>query len=291
MTEARKPKNEARAAARAAANDIRSKKSKSARRNKILVQLGLGTLILAVIAGVVAVMLTAFKPAGPGPLNMGSDGIRITQGLVANPTDAIPAEGAPTAQPANAEGVVEITIFVDYLCPICGEFEAENSAVIKELIESGAATVEFRPLAILNNQSQGTQYSTRAANAAACVANYSPNSFFAFNELLFANQPQEGTAGLDDATLTSLADQAGVSELAKITSCIDDQEFKAWTKAATERALSGEFAGNNFGIANVTGTPTVLINGVQFGYSYPFSKDEFLQEVMKAAGQQFSESE
>lgn len=287
MNAQRPSKNEARAAAREAARSIQAQQGQRARRNKILVQGGLGLLAAGVIVAIAAVMMTAFKPAGPGPLNMGSDGIRIGTGLVAETTTAIPADGTPTAQPVNPDGVVEITIFLDYLCPICGEFEAENGAVIRDLIESGAATVEFRPLAILNNQSAGTQYSTRSANAAACVANYSPNNYFDFSEALFINQPAEGGPGLTDEELISLAESAGVAA-GTIDSCVTDEEFKAWTKSATERALSGTFAGNNFAIQNVTGTPTVLIDGEQYQYSYPFNKDEFLQAVMEAAGQDFS---
>ena len=287
MNAQRPSKNEARAAAREAARNIQAQQGQRARRNKILVQGGLGLLAAGVIVAIAAVMMTAFKPAGPGPLNMGSDGIRIGTGLVAETTTAIPADGTPTAQPVNPDGVVEITIFLDYLCPICGEFEAENGAVIRDLIESGAATVEFRPLAILNNQSAGTQYSTRSANAAACVAHYSPNNYFDFSEALFINQPAEGGPGLTDEELISLAESAGVAA-GTIDSCVTDEEFKAWTKSATERALSGTFAGNNFAIQNVTGTPTVLIDGEQYQYSYPFNKDEFLQAVMEAAGQDFS---
>ncbi|MFM6981664.1 MAG: DsbA family protein [Microbacteriaceae bacterium] len=287
MNAQRPSKNEARAAAREAARSIQAQQGQRARRNKILVQGGLGLLAAGVIVAIAAVMMTAFKPAGPGPLNMGSDGIRIGTGLVAATTDAIPADGTPTAQPVNADGVVEITIFLDYLCPICGEFEAENGDVIRDLIESGAATVEFRPLAILNNQSAGTQYSTRSANAAACVANYSPNNYFEFNDALFANQPAEGGPGLTDEELIALAETAGVAS-GTIDNCVTGEEFKAWTKAATERALSGTFAGNNFAIDNVTGTPTVLIDGEHYQYSYPFNKDEFLQAVMEAAGQDFS---
>lgn len=287
MNAQRPSKNEARAAAREAARSIQAQQGQRARRNKILVQGGLGLLAAGVIVAIAAVMMTAFKPAGPGPLNMGSDGIRIGTGLVAETTTAIPADGTPTAQPVNPDGVVEITIFLDYLCPICGEFEAENGAVIRDLIESGAATVEFRPLAILNNQSAGTQYSTRSANAAACVANYSPNNYFDFSEALFINQPAEGGPGLTDEELIALAESAGVAA-GTIDSCVTDEEFKAWTKSATERALSGTFAGNNFAIQNVTGTPTVLIDGEQYQYSYPFNKDEFLQAVMEAAGQDFS---
>lgn len=287
MNAQRPSKNEARAAAREAARSIQAQQGQRARRNKILVQGGLGLLAAGVIVAIAAVMMTAFKPAGPGPLNMGSDGIRIGTGLIAETTTAIPADGTPTAQPVNPDGVVEITIFLDYLCPICGEFEAENGGVIRDLIESGAATVEFRPLAILNNQSAGTQYSTRSANAAACVANYSPNNYFDFSEALFSNQPAEGGPGLSDEELIALAESAGVAA-GTIDSCVTDEEFKAWTKSATERALSGTFAGNNFAIDNVTGTPTVLIDGEQYQYSYPFNKDEFLQAVMEAAGQDFS---
>jgi protein-disulfide isomerase len=181
MNAQRPNRNQARELAREKAREMRLAGNSREKRNRIFVQLGLGVLALAVIGALAAVILTAFKPAGPGPLNMQSDGIKIKTGNVAVTTPANPSDASPVASPPNAAGVVDITLYVDYLCPICGQFEVANKPAIEDLLARGAATIEIHPIAILTNRSQGTQYSLRAANAAACVANDYPNSFMNFH--------------------------------------------------------------------------------------------------------------
>jgi len=292
MNAQRPTRNQARELAREKAREMRLAGSARVKRNRIFVQLGLGVLALAVIGALTAVILTAFQPAGPGPLNMQSDGIKISSGNVAVPTPANPSDASPVASPANAAGVVDITLWVDYLCPICGQFEAANKDAIADLLSRGAATIEIHPIAILTNRSQGTQYSLRAANAAACVANDYPNSFMNFHNALFDNQPQEDTPGWTDEELIGFAKQAGAGP--DVEQCINDMNFKDWVKASTERAISGDVAINNKDkkFTGVTGTPTIVINGKQFNPSYDptatpqFSVEEFLRAVVTAAGAQ-----
>jgi protein-disulfide isomerase len=285
MNAAKRPsRSEAREQARQKAREIGQKSSSRNKRLRFFTQAGLAVAALAVIAILTAVIVEGTKPAGPGPLNMASDGIKIGTDYKAIRTDALPDGADPVATPTNPAGVVDITIFVDYLCPICGEFEQVNGRAISDLVSSGAATVELHPIAFLDNRSQGTRYSTRATNAAACVANYTPDSFFMFHNLLFANQPAENTPGLDDTTIIGLATQAGAN--AQVADCIDGGDFVDWVAAKTERALSGAVVINNAdpSFTGVTGTPTVLINGVPFQYSYPFNSAEFLGAVQAASG-------
>lgn len=292
MNAQRPTRNQARELAREKAREMRLAGSAREKRNRLLIQLGLGLTALTVIGALAAVILTAFQPAGPGPQNMQSDGIKISSGFVAVPTPALPADSDPVATPENAAGVVDITLWVDYLCPICGQFEKSNAAAISDLLVRGAATIEIHPIAILTNRSQGTQYSLRAANAAACVANDYPDSFYDFHNSLFENQPAEDTPGLTDEELISLATAAGAGP--KVEQCISDLQFEDWVKASTERAISGNLAINNQDkkFESVTGTPTVLLNGKQFNPSYdptaalPFSSEEFLRAVVTAAGTQ-----
>ena len=111
--------------------------------------------------------------------------------------------------PDDSGEVANIVMYIDYLCPFCGQFEATNSESMRTMVESGAATLEVHPIAILTNKSAGTQYSLRAANAAACVADSSPDSFFDYNAILFENQPEEGSTGLTNDELKSLAEEVG----------------------------------------------------------------------------------
>lgn len=286
MNAAKRPtRSEAREQARQQAKELRAKGSRREKRGRLFTQLGLGIAALTVIAILVAVISEGTKPAGPGPLNMASDGIKIGAEYKAVKTDALPADSKPVATPANSAGVVDITLFVDYLCPICGEFEKANGSVLNDLVSKGTVTVEIHPLAFLDNNSQGTKYSTRAANAAACMANYTPDSYFAFHNLLFANQPKENTPGLTDEQLVQLATTAGGN--AQVSDCINHESFSDWVAGETNRAMSGVVAVNNLdpSFKGVTGTPTVLINGVPFKFSYPFDSAEFLTAIQSAASQ------
>ena len=284
MNAAKRPtRSEAREQARQKARELSQKSTSREKRVRFFTQAGLAVAALAVIGILAAVIMEGTKPAGPGPLNMASDGIKIGAEFKAVKTDARPAGADPVATPANAPSVVDVTLFVDYLCPVCGEFEKENGGVINEMVKAGAITVEIHPIAFLDNRSQGTKYSTRATNAAACVANYTPDAFLAFHNLLYARQPQENTPGLDDATIIDMANQAGAN--AQVADCIDNREFVDWVASATENAMGGKLAINNLdpSFTGVTGTPTVLINGVPFKYSYPFDSAEFISAIQAAS--------
>jgi len=283
-------KNQRRAAARERAQLARKKQKRRQKTSRWLLQGGLVVVVLAIVVAVVVVITNSIRPAGPGPANMASDGIRIGQDFVAETTPALGADDEPTATETTASSdTVDIVIYLDYLCPICGGFEQANNEYIAGLVSSGAATVEYHPVAILTNSSLGTKYSNRAANAAACVANYSPNSFFDFNTAMFENQPEEGTRGLDDARLAEIATGVdGVTSASQITRCIDDQEFASWVGAATERALDGPLPNSN--VQSFRGTPTVLVNGQQYEFSQPFTNEEFRNFVVTAAGNSYADA-
>ncbi|MCU1584855.1 MAG: hypothetical protein JWM49_1411 [Microbacteriaceae bacterium] len=280
-------KNERREAAREKARALRDEQRKKDRRSKVVLQSSLVVLVLAIVVVVGLVIVNSVRPPSPGPLNMLSDGIKISQGLKAVATPALQPDAKPVASKPNKNGVIDIQVYLDYQCPICGQFEAANASQIKTLISSGAVTEEIHPIAILDSQSLGKKYSTRAANAAACVANYSPNSFFAFNALLFANQPRENTEGLTDAKLISLVKQAKVSKVDSVSDCITGQKFKSWVAAATARAFTGPIPDSN--VPKVVETPTIIINGKKYAGAVDDAR-QFAAAVSKAAGDSFSEN-
>ena len=281
-------KNDRREAAREKSRILREEQKKKDRRSKLFLQGGIILATLVIIAVIALVIVNSIRPAGPGPANMASDGIQISQGDVALATPALKSGDTPVANtPDTSTGTLDIQLYVDYLCPICGQFEKTNGDYITSLLDNGGATVEIHPIAILDRLSQGTKYSTRATNAAACVANYSPNQYYAFHTLLFANQPEENTSGLTDDQLIDLASQAKVKKADTITTCIRNQDFKGWVGSSTARALNGPIPNSN--IDKVTGTPTVIVNGLQ----YPGSVSDlaaFQAFVLQAAGDTFNEN-
>ncbi len=293
----RPSKNARRDAAREKARQLREEQRKKDRRNRFILQGSLIVVVLAIVAAVAIVIVNTIRPPAPGPLNMLSDGIKIGEGFHAVLTPALKPSQEPVPSASNDPAdVLDIRVYADYMCPICGAFEAANAAQIAKLVRDGAATLEIHPVAILDRVSMGTKYSTRAANAAACVANFSPDNFFDFSAILFENQPEENTSGLGDDTLIALAKEVGVSKFTNVSSCITSQTFKAWVAAATDRFLTNPFPNVAMQPAQPGhGTPTVYVNGQLYQYNYDpttgeFDPQEFAAFLVKVLGTNYSES-
>lgn len=287
--DSRRSRNERRDLARTKSKEIRAEHKKKERRKRWLLQGGIIVASVAIVAVIAVVIINSIRPPTPGPLNMLSDGIKIGESYKAERTPSLQPGATPVANDRDpASEVIDIQIYLDYLCPICGQFEDVNGPLIDQLVADGAATIEYHPLAILTSKSAGTQYSLRAANAAACVGNYDPDSYYDYNDALFSKQPEEGTAGLTNKQLAGLAKKIDAASLTSIERCIDDVRFKSWVQDATNRALNGPIPGAD--VTSITGTPTVIVNGAKFSYTFPFDADEFSAFLVQAAGQSFNET-
>lgn len=251
-------KKDRREEAREKARLMREEAKRKARRRKWYLQGGIGLGVLVVLAIIALVIVTAVKPEGPGPKNMASDGILLTSPTKVVSTPAIPAGGQPTPTALTKDGVIHIREYYDYQCPYCDEFATTNDSQIEKWLSEGKITYELHPIAMLDASSLGTRYSSRAANAAACVANYDPQDYLKMHMALYANQPKEGTTGLTNSQILQILKQAGVSS-SQVTSCVNNETFKGWVSAATNRALTKPLP--NSSVKKLTGTPTVLVNG------------------------------
>ena len=259
------PKKDRREVARETARIQREEQKKRDARNRWFLRGGIGLALVAVAALVAVLIVGSIKPPSAGPLNMASDGI-LMQGDGTTVSAVPTAATAPDADPVPTDvseltSTVNIAVYLDYLCPYCGQFETTNGAQLASWLTAGNITLETHPISILDQASSGSKYSTRSANAAACVANYQPDSFLDVNTALFANQPTEGTTGLTNAELVSLVEEAGVTD-ESVATCITDGAFSDWVGDATDRALDNALP--NTDIGPLVGTPTVLVQGVKY---------------------------
>ncbi len=289
--EPRQSKAERTAAAREKAREIREAQLKKDKRNKRLIGWGIVVAVVAILAIVALVITSGIKnnapiaDNGPTPANGNVHG-GVT--LLANTDVAKSAAGsvkiadlpsAPATPPAEvtAPGAeaeagkpVKVVLYVDFICPVCKNFEAQYNDTLTKLRNDGKITVEYRPLGFLDSRST-TNYSSRAANAAACVANASPEKYADFFNALYDKQPAEGSAGLSDSDLKKMATDAGAQNIDK---CVDDKTYRPYVKYATQEAQA----------IGVTGTPTVFVEGKQWGKGdsaqTPF--DQFLQAAIDA---------
>jgi protein-disulfide isomerase len=256
-------KKDRREAAREHARLLREEAQKKARRRRWWIQGSIGVVIVAVLA-VVALVIVNTIPQGQtsaGPKNMISDGIVLTSTTQAVRTPALQPGEKPTPTTQSSEKTkAYITIYSDYQCPYCQQFESTNMTQIGQWIDAGIAQLEIHPLNYLTSPANGG-YSLRSSNAAACVANDDPDKFFAVNSAFYKNQPKEGTGGLNNAKILSILKGAGASSSA-ITKCVNDGTFDSFVNAATARATTKPLP--NSSVTTFTGTPTVIVNGQQY---------------------------
>ncbi|MBX3312536.1 MAG: thioredoxin domain-containing protein [Microbacteriaceae bacterium] len=265
-------KNEKRDAARAMAREMREKQLKAEKRNKVLLFGGSAVVAIALVVGIIALVIGSVPTPGPRPANMDSNGVAISQGFVVDRAPAGEVDYAGTPITADPEGPVLLQVWVDYMCPWCGIFESTNRAQIAEWVEKGAVKVVFYPVSILDTASQGSKYSTRAANAAVAVATYSPDQFWDFHNLLFEKQPDEATRGLSNDEIKDLAQLAKVENFDKISEAIDTLEFEYWISNQSKELnkYNPRIMGDDAVVipgttdAYFIGTPTVVINGVKW---------------------------
>jgi hypothetical protein len=112
---------------------------------------------------------------------------------------AATAQGGFTSGAATARA--SVVVYEDFQCPVCRQFEQDAGSALDALVQQGVVRAEWRPIAILDRAST-SQYSTRAASAAACAAD--AGDFRRYAEALFREQPPEGGAGLSDRRLVDL---------------------------------------------------------------------------------------
>lgn len=222
-------------------------KNRSGRGRTVAIQVGVGLVIVALIAAIGV-----------------SIAIKKHNQNVANQKQAAAAAGPAIYQDGylhlgNPNAKVKLSITEDFGCTACRAFEAGSGAYLGQLIAAGKVDAAYRPIALIDTNFQGaTDYSARAAGAAACVAEGDVSKWYAFHTLLFDNQPEEGTpGGLSDAQLAQYAAQAGVTS-PDVASCITSEKYKQFAEKTNTEALK-----------EITATPTIKLNGAPYGWKDP----------------------
>lgn len=201
------------------------------RTNWFAIWVSIAVIAVVVVAGV-AVVLINNSASDPGPAPEAA--------IVNTETGAISVGDGPDV----------VATYIDFMCPICNQFEGIYAETLNSLVADGSITLEYHPVAILDRVSQGTEYSTRSANALYCVAVTSPEAVTPFISAMYANQPDEGTPGLTDEEIISIASGAGAGD---VSSCITDRTYGGFVTAQTKTIpLNAE---------GQAGTPTVTFNG------------------------------
>ncbi|UPO77154.1 thioredoxin domain-containing protein [Arthrobacter sp. Helios] len=253
------------AAAREKARALREAQLKKERRNKLLTRWGIVVGIVAVLVIIAVVVINSVRggipDAGPAPANGNiNGGITLTSSSTLEPTEPLEVDvnNLPEATTTNAAGEtvpagveaaapgepVQIVEYVDVNCVHCADFASTYGSQIESWLDAGEVTYEYRTVAFLDRGSP-TNYSSRGANAAACVADSSPESYWGFMKAIFAQYPN---GEIDNAAMVDMAEAAGATD---VQDCISNDGFRTYVKYADSMARAAE----------VSGTPTVYING------------------------------
>lgn len=171
-------------------------------------------------------------PVGAGCLGFGGSGTETST--------VVPETLSP---PTRGTGDVTLTVYEDIVCPACRRFHEQFVPVIdRDYVQPGVVTCEFRDFPLEMHAPR----SFEAANAARAVQNAGgPEAFFAYVDLLFANQD---SLSLDTYDRLAAAVDADGEAVRAAT------EGRTYRKTIDRDLSRGRDAG-------VRGTPAVFVNG------------------------------
>jgi protein-disulfide isomerase len=161
-----------------------------------------------------------------------------------------------------------VSFYEDFLCPACGNFERGYGPTVSKMIDSGAIAADYYMTGLLSRP-QNDEYSSRAGNAAYCVADESIDAFRRFHTALYttAIQPSEtGTTFPNNAKLIEIAREAGV--VGKVPDCVKNNTYTPMVDGLAAAA-------------GIHATPTVRINGQDYQWSTP---DAFVAKIKEIVG-------
>lgn len=253
-------RNTTSAGAREQARKLQQEQERKQKRQSLLLRIGVvGIAVIAVVA-IALVVLTrdgngGNYTEGPAPAAATDEGgfvltssTELAEGADLGTIDAedTPSGDAPaSAQPREEGQRPHLTIFTDAHCVHCANFEGAYEEILRGLLDEELITLEYRSVAYLQSRSN---YSARAANAFACMADASPENYKGYLSNVTANyQGQE----INNESLAAIArDSYGVD----IESCINDATYRAFVAYVSNTAWE----------QGVSGTPTIYVDDSQY---------------------------
>jgi protein-disulfide isomerase len=227
-------------------------KSASGGKSSRLVQIG-GTAFVVIFAVALVFYIVTSHHKKAGTTGAG-DTVRVTSSKL-------------VTQPGTSNPKAVVSVYEDFLCPACGNFERTFGPTVSRLIDIGAIAADYNMVSILDS-ARNQNYSSRAGAAALCVADENLDAFRRFHTALFSTdiQPSEtGKTFPDNARLIELAREAGAA--GKVPDCINSGKYLS--------KVTGEAAA-----AHINATPTIKINGENYEPSTPDALVNKIKEIV-----------
>lgn len=221
------------------------------KRNRVLKVTGVMIAVLAV-AGVTGVVVANQSGGGGG--------------------DSDAPAAAPITQ-GKGRAPATLTVYEDFRCPACAQFEKAFRSTIHELEEAGKLKTEYHIVTIIDGN-MGGQGSTQAANASACARD--EGKFGAYHDVLFENQPSEQDDAFGDPKrLVELAGKVKGLDTPGFRKCVKDGAHNTWVERSNSSFLE---SGHD-------STPTVLLDGknIYADPANPLTPEKLRELVGKSA--------
>lgn len=162
----------------------------------------------------------------------------------------------------NPEAPITMTVFGDFQCHFCRNFELQiKPQIIEKYVKSGKVKIIARDFPFLDDNS------TLAAEAADCALEQ--NKYWEFSDALHSGQETREILSITPAVLKEIAEKLKI-ETSKFDKCLDsNQYFDEINKDFEDGKILG-----------ITGTPTIFINKEIIKGAQPFSEFEKIIDAL-----------
>lgn len=164
-----------------------------------------------------------------------------------------------------------VTYFGSWKCPYCAQFGNDFlGQLIADYVAPGEVAIEFRNMAYISGQPFLGPDAPAAGRAGLAVWNNEPESYWAYHEYVFRNQPPEDEQWATADKLVTFAEAAGVSDPSVIRAAIDQQNYEDPLHATDDAAAE----------AGVEGAPTLVIDGTTIN---PLGSEDQTRQLIEDA--------
>lgn len=175
-------------------------------------------------------------------------------------------EGDPMAI-GDIDAPVVLSEWVDFRCPFCAVFSRDTlPTVVQEYVDTGKVRIEFHDVAFFGEESARAAAAARAAGEQGRYAE--------FVSAVYEAAPESGHPELPKEELIELAEKAGVKDIARFTTDMDDPKHAQAVAESTTRAQQ----------LGVTGVPFFVVDGQAMSGAQPIeSFRTLLDDSLSAA--------
>ncbi len=195
------------------------------------------TIVTAIVAAIAVVV-------GLGVLLQANRAQKRSADFVAAPAGATSGQAVSYGK---ASAPVTMTIYQDYRCPACQQFETAFGPTLTDLVNAGTLKIDYHLVRLIDRP--GQTGSLNAANAAICAND--AGKFGQLNQTLYASQPSEAS--------DPWADKNAVLDVARKVPGLVTPEFQSCVNTGKHNAEVEQMWQHFKQVYPRAATPTVIL--------------------------------